>query len=325
MLLCTELLTEEERAEALDVVPWRRDVHGLAGQVYSSLKNQAVDLIDTSLGPNHVRAAVVALFEAVDLILEATIDLAESVAREKYLARVTPLDPLGGDPLSSPEELARVPWRFAKFALEDAATRAVTAGDHLANAHVRLAWEANAATRTEVESCGFDPDGPEPDSWITVPKLAKGLRNSGKSAVGVFAAFAPNEAFQAYNTPEVRRVRVYRNEVIHRARPTYRESPALGRTTLWTSDRFSLTFPPAAPAEEVISISDRRRDVGEALRAVLDYASALWDYSVRWLRSVDVWITSTGEEVEVQTKQGGGTPRFPREQRDPGPFLSVGP
>jgi hypothetical protein len=69
------------------------------------------------------------------------------------------------------------------------------------------------------------------------------------------------------------------------------------------------------------SVNDVRADVGEALRAALAYATALWDHSVRWLRSVEVAIRYAGGEVTAETKHGV-PPRFPREKRDPGPFLA---
>jgi hypothetical protein len=87
VLIASELLTEEERALAVAQVPWRNDVLQLAGLLFGALRNQSIDLIDTAIGPSHVRAALVALYEAVDLLLEGSIDLAESIACEHYFQR----------------------------------------------------------------------------------------------------------------------------------------------------------------------------------------------------------------------------------------------
>jgi hypothetical protein len=324
MLLSTSLLTDEERAEALGLVPDRADARRLAGRIYGSLKNQSIDLIDAALGPNHARAALVAIYEGVDLLLEATIDLAESVARQLYFTRTVPTDPLGTEPLTNPEELAHIPWRFARYSVEDAAIRVVSAGDHMANAHVRLAWEANAATLAEVTACRFDPAAVEPKSWIDAIELQAGLKKvAANQLAAVFATFAPNDAFKTYMaSAAVERVRAFRHAVIHRARPTYRELPALGRTSLWSKNTFSIKFPPPEPGEELPTMNDYRDSVRGALGATFAYATELWEHSVRWLRSVDVWITYADGEVTVQTKQGTPSP-FPREHRDPGPFLSA--
>jgi hypothetical protein len=125
MLLATGLPTEEDRAAALAAVPWQADTRSLAG----TLRNQAVKLIDIAVGTVHARAAIVALQEGVDAALQAAIELAESVAAERYFMRSDVFDPLGsGDFLEEHEGLARMRTRVVRVRLEDAAIRLAAAG-----------------------------------------------------------------------------------------------------------------------------------------------------------------------------------------------------
>ncbi len=76
MFLATEIPTQEERHRALAVVPFGADVRELASFIRGALENQAIGLIDVAVGPGHSRAAIVALYEGVDTLLQATLDLA---------------------------------------------------------------------------------------------------------------------------------------------------------------------------------------------------------------------------------------------------------
>lgn len=320
MLLATDLLTDEERADALAFVPWSEEVLTLTGRLYGIMANQSIDLIDMAIGPNHVRAALVAMYEAADLITQSTIELAESLACERYFQRKHPMDPLRPEPLVDPTSVARLPWRFARYAVEDACTHSITAGDHLANTHVRLAWEINAATEAEVRRCSFDPTVAEPKSWIDVGNLQEGLRKARVGTLGVFSAFQANGAFDAYAAASAK-AREYRHAIIHRDRPTYRELPAFGRVTRWTQERITVRFP-SSPDETAPPLSDYRDVVAEAVTAALKYAEALWDLAVRWLPTVRVRIRQLPEHrIEVQTDQGGFA--IPRELRDPGGFINA--
>ena len=321
MLLATDLLTDAERSEALGLVPWREDALKLTGQLFGIMANQSIDLIDTAIGPSHVRAALVAMYEAADLITQSTMGLAESVACERYFQREHPMDPLRPEPLADPTSLARFPWRLARYAVEDACTHAITAGDHLANTHVRLAWEINAATEAEVKRCSFDPSAAEPRSWIDVGNLQTGLRAARARKLGVFSAFQANQAFDAYAAASAK-AREYRHAIIHRDRPTYRELPAFGRVTKWTQEKITVHFPPL-PDDTAPPLSDYRAVVVEAVTAALSYSEALWDIALRWLPSVRVRIRPLPEHhrIEVQTDQGGFAKA--RHLRDPGAFIST--
>jgi hypothetical protein len=320
VLIASELLTEEERALAIAEVPWRDDVLQLAGLLFGALRNQSIDLIDTAIGPSHVRAALVALHEAADLLLEGSIDLAESVACEQYFQRVKPVDPLRGGLLEDADSVARFPWRLARYAVEEACTHVITAGDHLANTHVRLAWEINAATEAEMKKCSFDPAKAEPRSWITASDLQSGLRAADAKPLGVFKAFEMNDGFYSFMDASAK-AREYRHAIIHRDRPTYRELPAFGRTTLWTQDRVTVNFPPQ-PNDKAPPLSTYRAVTAEALASGVTYAFALWDLAVRWLPTVRVQIrTLPKNQIEIKTDQGGFA--LPRDQRDPGAFVLI--
>jgi hypothetical protein len=59
---------DEERAASLAAVPWRVDINYLATHIHAALKKRAVDLIDASIGPNHCRTVLVALYEGVEIL-----------------------------------------------------------------------------------------------------------------------------------------------------------------------------------------------------------------------------------------------------------------
>ena len=163
MLISTHLPNDEERASSLEAIPWRSSLQQLVGEISASFDNNALDLIDASIGPSHSRAALVALLDGAGALRSATISVAESVLREKVFRRVATIDPLNpAEPLSA-KDSENLTLIYTRLALEDAAVRVASAADHLANAHVRLAWEANAATLREVIGCGFDPAKAEPE------------------------------------------------------------------------------------------------------------------------------------------------------------------
>lgn len=329
MLLATGLPTEEDRAAALAAVPWQADTRSLAGLLAGTLRNQAVKLIDIAVGTAHARAAIVALQEGVDAALQAAIELAESVAAERYFARNDVFDPLGsGDFLREHEGLARMRTRFMRVRLEDAAIRLAAAGNHLVNAHLRLAWEANAATEDDVRACGFDPAVQRSMRWAGMEQFRRGLVNREKKPSSVFSSFVLNEAFESYiATPAVAGTWDLRDQIVHRDRPSYREAPAFGRASLWTGG-FTVRFPPPDVDEDpdAPTIGERRQMLSQAGAATLDYASSAWAVAQRWLRTVDVFVEHSPPEVKVQVNiQPGATgPRIPRERRDPGPFLVAG-
>jgi hypothetical protein len=262
---------------------------------------------------------VVALYEASDLLLQGSIELAESVACEKYFHRVNPVDPLKRGALQNEESLARFPWRLSRYAVENACTHAVTAGDHLANVHVRLAWEINAATQGEMLECGFAPTKAEPRSWITANDLQAGLRRAEQNPLGVFRGFLTNDDFLSYFR-DSEQARKYRHAVVHRERPTYGELPSFGRTTLWTKDMITVSFPPQ-PTIDAPPIATYRDMVSSAIAAGIIYAQALWELAVRWLPTVRVTIRLKQDDqlVEIQTLQGGMA--VPQQLRDPGAFI----
>jgi hypothetical protein len=326
MLISTNLPNDDERNAALAAVPWREFTRRLSTEAQAAYANGALDLIDASIGPdNHCRAALVALFDGANTLLHATTDLAESVVRQRYFSRTPPLHPYTfGDELE-PDVQARLTLVYAAHSIEDAAVRVVSAGDHLANAHIRLAWEANAATLKEAKRCGFDPSDPEPKRWITVDKLRKGLEEAEDNPQGILASFAPNEAFLAYaRSKAVDSMRLFRDHVVHRERPRYRELPGFGRTSLWAQGHFSISLPPRDDPDQTMPTLDvRRQEVGRELEETLQYAEALWAHTKRWLPTIDVLIIPIPGAVEVTTRHQTGwqSQRFPREHRDPGSFL----
>lgn len=327
MIISTELPNDEERNAALATVPWLEDVSSLAGEIYAACDNGAIDFIDASIGPSHCRAALVALLEGAGTLQQATIDLAESMVRHRVFSRIHMVAPLHPGKQLTPKEREGLIWRYSKLAVEDAAVRAASAGDHLANTHVRLAWEANAASLREVKACGFDPAKPEPDRWITAPQLRQGIRKAQKSELtSLLPDFVPNGAFFLYMDNEaIEAVRTFRDQVVHREKPAYREIPRLGRTTLWTRPAFSIDISPVEPIDEnAPALGERHAQVGKAVRETMYYAQALWEHTKLWLPTIDVLIKPTPDgKVHIRTRHqvGRHSQRFPRANRDPGPFL----
>jgi hypothetical protein len=108
----------------MSAVPWASNARYLAGTLRGSFENGAIDLIDAAIGDeNHARAALVALYEGTDTLLQASFDLAESVLCESVLNRIHAADPLGrGEPLKAPENPKRLAFRLARASIENAAT-----------------------------------------------------------------------------------------------------------------------------------------------------------------------------------------------------------
>jgi hypothetical protein len=332
MLVATQLPTPEEREAALELVPRVRELFDLAGFARGALMNQAVSLIDAAHGPGHTRAALVTLQEGIDVLLQATIDLVGSSLNEAVLARVETVDPLGLGEEMRPQDRPRLPARAARFGLEDAAVRTASAGDHLANAYLRLAYEANAALPEEVRRCGFLPEQLLNPSWTGVNQVRTGLR-AIEVETGVIAptlpAFELTHEFNTYSTSQaIIDAWEFRDVIIHRERPSYREAPGLGRVTAWRGGQISFQHPPSDDELDALpTLADRRLLVADAIGVTHTFAASAWDVALRFLRSVDVWITRLNDEVSIETQHRVGPldperPRpIPRENRDPGPFL----
>jgi hypothetical protein len=327
MLISTDLPNDEERASSLEAIPWRSSLQQLVGEISASFDNNALDLIDASIGPSHSRAALVALLDGAGALRSATISVAESVLREKVFRRVATIDPLNpAEPLSA-KDSENLTLIYTRLAIEDAAVRVASAADHLANAHVRSAWEANAATLREVIGCGFDPAKAEPERWISAPQLRSGILKARRDGlISVLPGFVPNRAFLGFMDNEaVQKSRSFRDEVVHRERPVYREVPYYARTTLWVQPSFSINFPRQEQLNESApTFDERRHDIGAAIVETMHYVRALWEHTKLWLPSIEVWITPTPDKkVKITTRHqiSGQSPRFPRGNRDPGPFL----
>lgn len=330
MLLATSLPNEADREAALAVIPYHGEIRQLAGMIAGALRNQSIDLIDIAVGTPHARAAIVALQEAADATVQAALELADSVVCERVAARSDIFDPLGHGGLLKPDEgLERMKTRVVRMPLEDCSIRLASAANHLVNAHLRLAWEANAATRADVEACGFDPDYQRGIRWASLEQFQRGLEAlQRKPLQSVFPAFALNQAFDRFvQSPGVTEARALRDQIVHRDRPSYREAASFGRASLWSGEGFKVTFPPpdTDTDPDAPTIDERRRVLANAGAASVAYIEATWQLTIRWLRTVRVFITPGDNTISVTADLPVGTkgPVLPREQRDPGPFLSV--
>jgi hypothetical protein len=327
MLLATNLLAQEVRETALDTVPWQQEARALAGLLAGTLRNQAVDLIDLAVGTVHARAALVALQEGVDAAFQAAMELADSAAAEDFYAEGPIIDPMGtGEQLRPEDGLDRMRKRLARIPLEDGTVRLAAAGNHLVNAHLRLAWEANAATVEEVRECGFDPQIERSLRWAGMEQFRRGLAKLETRSLSVLPSFALTSAYHTYvGSNEVQQTWDLRDQIVHRDRPSYRDAPAFGRASLWTAD-FKVTWPPPETEEDpdAPSIAERRQAASTAGAQTLRYAQATWDLMQRWLRTVGVFVEHTPGQVKVETqiRPGAPGPAVPRNRRDPGPFLS---
>jgi len=220
----------------------------------------------------------------------------------------------------------RFPLRAARYGIENAAVKVASAADHLVNAHLRLAWEANAATLDEMHASGFDPSEATPALWPSVEDFRRGLAKVAMQPLGgLLPAFELTEVFRRYEqNAAVEGARRFRHEIIHRERPSYREAPGFGRASRWAEGRITVKYPPPDNSASALpGLEDQRQLVAEAGQATFDYASAIWEFARRWLRSVDVWIGREDDTVKINTTHHGGPRRFPRESRDPGPYLHI--
>jgi hypothetical protein len=211
--------------------------------------------------------------------------------------------------------------------------RTASAGDHLVNAYLRLAYEANAALAHEVRRCGFQPEElRDPRWWADVDGVSRGLDQIDAST-GVIAPALPSfeltHHFRAYAaTAAVVQARAFRDVIIHRERPSYREAPGLGRVTAWREGEISFQHPPSEEELTALPTLDERRAlVSEAIAETHEFAERIWDLALRFLRSVHVSIVRAGDQVSITTTHriGPQDPMrqlpIPRENRDPSAFL----
>ena len=260
-------------------------------------------------------------------MLQAGMELAESVVCEAIFGEGAIIDPLGsGEPMTDENGLTRMRSRLARLPVEDAIIRLSSGQNHLVNAHLRLGWEANAARESEVKACGFDPDSHRVANWATVERMSYGLEELARKPLSVFPSFRLSDPFWTFSRREpVVAVRRLREELVHRERPSYRESPAFGRASLWSRSGFKVTVPESQTEDpDAPSLAERRSLVMLAGEATIPYAEAIWDTMREWLSTVGVSILVEDHQVSVQTTFSPGSrgSRVPREQRDPGRFLA---
>jgi hypothetical protein len=134
----------------------------------------------------------VALQEGADALFQVALDIVEASLGELVLARTKPPhDPLGaGEPLHAGEEPDRLRKRALRIGLEAASVWLAAAGNHLVNAHLRLAWEGNAAARDDIVACGFDPDSNRFDNWADVDGMRRGIDKVRQRPLAVLPHFA---------------------------------------------------------------------------------------------------------------------------------------
>lgn len=329
MLSATDTPSPAERQAALDLVPWYLRARLAAGRAFGLLRDQSADIIDIAVGTIHMRAALVAFQEGADALFQVALDVVESSIAADVLVRTDLRDPLGlGEALHTGEYAERLRLRAVRIRTEDAAIRLAAAGNHLTNAFLRLAWEANAATAEDVRTCGFDPDSNRFDNWADTDRARRGLNQISTKPLAVLPAFVLTPHHQQWSeADEVKQTRWLRHRIVHRDRPNYADAPAVGRKSLWTGDSFKVTFPPRqAPTGSDPSLSDTRETIVLAGEHTLNYAEEIWTVALRVLAKLGVHVDHVPGTVTVRAEfhPGQPGPRLPREARDPGPFLIPG-
>ena len=324
MLLATDLPSDDDRRRVREVVPWGEHCAEIAGMMRATLDNGAVEIIEAQAGPGELRAALVTLYEATDVLLQAAIEIGDSVVSEALFSRQVPRDPLRGGSELEDAAQGRFPLRAARFELENAAVKVVSAGDHLVNVVLRTAWEANAATEEELRWCGLDLKGRSGRPWSDATEFKKGLYQSaaGSGPVRqVLGHFVLVDALKTYvDRPSVRECRRYRNQIVHRERPSYSEAIHFGRSSRWSPDgRFSASFPLRVDRTDVPTIDAQRQIVSEAGQYTLELAERTISVLVDLLKTLSVRVELATELVTVSVDIS--EPRIPREARDPGQFI----
>lgn len=321
MLLMTEEPTAAERAQVLAAMPWFPDFLRLWQAASAAFDHHSVNGVDAAIPLGHARAAVVALFEGIESMLDAVHELSDSRALMLLLDRTEVPRPTLRAPLSADGTPSSYPLtlclRLARSSLENAAIRAASAADHLANAHVRLAWELNAATTAEVRDCDFDSRTQQPVRWLSAPFLAGKLADLPGGDGARLPFFTANEVFAAFHAaPAGASVRRYRDRIVHRERPAYQELPSLGRATRWRGGRLTFAYEPDPGTP---TFAQQQDEVGAALQALLPWAQSLWSTAVRWLSTMGVEIGENGSGgVSVKIARGS---KPTRGQRDPALYL----
>jgi hypothetical protein len=325
MLLATDLPTEAERREALAAVPWHDRARWLAVGLLRSINYGSIDLIDSAVGDGHARGLLVAAYEGTDRLIQTTFDLVESAVAASIFERTEVLDPLGlGEPIDS-AGLNRMRMRLVRVPLEAAIVHLAASGNDLINSHLLLAWEANCATSDELAPFGLRLDDLARWRWTTVETAKRELAKLNDRPFSVLSAMALNAEFRRYaEHPAVIETRDWRDQVAHRERLGYEESPAFGRTSLWRTPGATVRLPrPEQTDEDLPSLAARRERLVDAGEALLTYGEAIWAAARRFFASVGVAISDERAEGKVRAEvwPGGSPTAPPRAQRDPGPFL----
>lgn len=325
MLLATDLPTEAERRGALGAVPWHDRARWLAVGLLRAINYGAVDVIDAAAGEGHARGVLVATYEGADRLLQGALDLAESTVAASIFERTEVLDPVGlGEPVE-PHGTHRMRMRLVRLPLEAAIMHLAAAGNDLINAHLLLAWEANCATSDELARFELRVDDLERWRWTTVERAKQQLDKLSRRPLCVLPGMALNESFLRYaNDPAVIETRDWRDQVAHRERLGYQESPGFGRTSLWRTPGAIVRLPRLNDTDDDLpSLAMRRDRLVEAGDALLTYAEAVWVTARRFFGSIGVLISDERREGKMQAKvwPGGPPTAPPRAQRDPGPFL----
>ncbi len=321
MLLTTNWPTAGEREQVLAAMPWVPDFVRLWRFASAAFDHFNINGVDAALPYGHGRGAVVALHEGIETMLDSTHDLADSRALNLLLDRTEVPRPMLLAPLLATGQVSETPLslclRLARASLETSAIRVASVADHLANAHVRLAWELNAATGAETARCAFDLGRQEPDKWLSAGFLADRLGSLTVDASARLPYFVCNESFAAFQaTPASKRVRQFRDRVVHRERPAYRELPSLGRATRWRNGGIALSY---EPDRDTPTFEQLHEQIGAALQALLPWAQSLWETTVRWLSTMGVELDQRDEGGVTVQVQIGSKPT--REERDPAPYL----
>lgn len=349
MFLSAGVLSDVEREAALDSVPEMRALQ----LNWSIARNLARDgLLETldAVAAGYTREAIAAHLDGAFLLLRVAGQLAESKAAELFAGRQQPTPWLTVPEGLSDESAQGTGLRLSllQMPLEAAAMFLDAALHHLANAVVRMAWEAgfpapdfkrlrfDAAARVTAET-----------KWTQWRLITNELAKLETEA-NPLARFTPAQALLACaRDPDVEATIEYRHRLVHRGVPTDLWTVAVERATGYaTGGPISIALP-ITGATDPPQIEASRQAIGRALAPVRAIQDAIHAFLPKWAAHVGLQLDIEGADVHFKAEptpsrvalpshaivlpggrmriigqQAGHVDLLSREQRDPSQFVS---
>ena len=312
-------------------------------------RNGLLDHLD-ALVAGFVREAIAAYIDGSFLLLRVAGELAESRAAELFCQRAdpTPWLMVPEDLADEASQAAKLRQSLAQLPLEAAALYLDAALHHLANAVVRMAWEAGFPA-ADFKRLKFDASHRVTDEtkWTQWSLIANELQVL-TDANNPLARFSPARALlECARNTDLRETIQYRHRLVHRGVPVDLWTVAVDRGTGHAKGSITIKLP-IAGTPDAPQIAETRDAIARALVPVRQIQDAVQEFLPKWAAHVGFLLEFEGTGVHFKADPKASQIRLPahalllpsrgmmriieqraghvdllsREQRDPTLFLS---